>query len=72
MEQAYRTETTVGEGGTLRLDHLPFGAGQTLDVILIPRPRRMNAGQEGSLRGSVIRYDDPTNPVAEAEWEALQ
>lgn len=24
------------------------------------------------LRGSVVRYEDPTAPVAEDEWEALQ
>jgi hypothetical protein len=23
------------------------------------------------LRGSVVRYDQPTEPVAEADWEAL-
>ena len=25
-----------------------------------------------SLRGSVIRYDNPTAPVADTDWEALQ
>ena len=24
------------------------------------------------LRGSVVRYDNPTDPVAEDEWEAAQ
>lgn len=24
------------------------------------------------LRGSLLRYDEPTAPVAEEEWEALQ
>jgi antitoxin (DNA-binding transcriptional repressor) of toxin-antitoxin stability system len=24
------------------------------------------------LRGSVVRYDNPTDPVAENEWEAAQ
>jgi antitoxin (DNA-binding transcriptional repressor) of toxin-antitoxin stability system len=24
------------------------------------------------LRGSVLRYDNPTDPVAEDDWEALQ
>ncbi len=24
------------------------------------------------LRGSVVRYDNPTDPVAEGEWEAVQ
>lgn len=25
-----------------------------------------------TLRGSVIRYDDPTGPVAEENWESLR
>ncbi len=25
-----------------------------------------------SLRGSVVRYDDPTEPVAVEDWEALR
>lgn len=25
-----------------------------------------------ALRGSVIRYDDPTEPVGEDDWEALR
>jgi len=24
------------------------------------------------LRGSVVRYENPTDPVAEGDWEALQ
>lgn len=24
------------------------------------------------LRGSVVRYENPTNPVAEGDWEAAQ
>jgi len=24
------------------------------------------------LRGSVVRYDSPTDPVAEGDWEAVQ
>lgn len=25
-----------------------------------------------SLRGSVVRYDDPTKPVGEEDWESLR
>lgn len=25
-----------------------------------------------SLRGSVVRYDDPTEPVGEEDWESLR
>ena len=37
----------------------------------------LRAGRDGKeqarypLRGSVVRYDQPTEPVAEADWEAL-
>jgi hypothetical protein len=47
-----------------------------------PRPRLPNRAETWSrrgrkelarytLRGSVVRYEQPTAPVAEADWEAL-
>jgi len=47
-----------------------------------PRPRPTNRAETWSrrgekelarypLRGSVVRYEQPTTPVAEADWEAL-
>jgi len=26
----------------------------------------------GALRGSVVRYDDPTEPVGQEDWESLR
>lgn len=69
IEPAYRTESTVSADGTLNLRGLPFPPGEALEVILIPRPRGAPAGEPESLRGSVLRYDDPTAPVAEGDWE---
>lgn len=41
----------------------------TLEV----RPyRRIDRNPLDILRGSVIRYDNPTEPIAEEEWEAAQ
>jgi hypothetical protein len=69
IEPAYRTESTVAEDGTLRLRDLPFRPGEALEVILIPRTRKALVADAASLRGSVLRYDDPTAPVAEGDWE---
>jgi len=33
---------------------------------------RNGKGQGYPLRGSVVRYDQPTEPIAETDWEALQ
>ena len=52
------------------LDLLPFRAGQAVEVIILPVTRPAPAGHP--LQGSVLRYDRPTDPVAEADWGALQ
>ena len=33
--EAYRAETTVGKGGELHIDHVPFKAGERVEVIVI-------------------------------------
>ena len=38
---------------------------------LVPYAQKAEAILD-SLRGSVVRYDDPTKPVAEEDWEALR
>lgn len=70
MTPAHRIELILTEDGKLSLDRLPFRAGQTVEVILLPVPPVQST--LSSLRGSVIRYDHPTEPVAEADWDALQ
>lgn len=72
MEPAYRTEVVVAEDGSLHLDELPFRAGETVEVILIPRVVATHTYPVAPLRGSVLRHDRPAAPVAEEDWEALQ
>lgn len=78
---AYKVETTLTEDGTLKLQGLPFHAGDAVEVIILQRP---SFQQEQTaiptsesdlypLRGTVIRYDDPFEPAVPVEdWEALQ
>jgi hypothetical protein len=68
MTPAHRIEAVLSEDGKLSLDHLPFRAGQAVEVIVLPSAQTTAAAP--SLRGTVLRYDRPTEPVAEADWDA--
>jgi len=70
MTPAHRIETVLSEDGKLSLDHLPFRAGQAVEVIVLPLSQPIAASHP--LQGSVLRYDRPTDPVAQADWGALQ
>jgi hypothetical protein len=70
MTAAHHVKAVLSEDGKLSLEHLPFRAGQAVQVIVLP------AAQPGSspeaLRGTVLRYERPTEPVAEGDWDALR
>jgi hypothetical protein len=70
MTPAHRIEAVLAEDGKLSLDHLPFRAGQAVEVIVLPVTRA--TPPEPALRGTVLRYDQPTAPVAEDDWGALR
>ena len=68
--QAHRVETTLTQDGTLTLDHLPFRAGEGVEVIVLPHatlPRNRYP-----LRGTPVDYQGPAEPVAEQEWDAAR
>jgi len=69
---AHKIETSLTEDGTLVLKGLPFHAGDVVEVI-ISQPQTAQHQIKSletqntnlyPLRGKVIRYDDPTEPVA--------
>ena len=70
--QAYRVETTVEQDGTLTLSNLPLRAGEAVEVIILVPPPVALDRQRYPLRGMPLRYVDPTEPVAQADWEVAQ
>lgn len=68
----HRTEATLQQDGTLTLEHLPFRAGQAVEVIILPRSDTARSVELYSLRGTPYRYERPTDPAAEEDWEAIQ
>jgi hypothetical protein len=51
----------------LQLDDLPFQPGENVEAIVLPKvssaPRPCSP-----VRGKVLAYTDPTEPVAESDW----
>lgn len=70
--QAYKTEARLDEAGELHLSELPFRSGDEVEVIVLRREPRRPSEKRYPLRGLPIRYDRPTDPVAEEDWEALE
>lgn len=70
--QTYRTEKVVPENGVLILDALPFQPHDVVEVILRLREDRKDGKDRYPLRGKILRYDKPTEPVAQSEWDVLK
>jgi hypothetical protein len=70
--QAHRIEATLTQDGTLTLDHLPFEAGETVEIIVLANPKTPFDQSRSALYGTVIEYHEPFEPVAAADWDALQ
>ncbi len=70
--QIYACELTIGKKGTLTLKNLPFSVGEKIEVIIIPRPSRQLNEKRYPFWGKPIIYRNPTDPIAEEDWEILQ
>ena len=68
--QTFFAESVVQEDGKLTLEHLPFVHGQTLQVFISARPRV--SAERHSLRGTVLKYERPLEPVASGDWAVAQ
>jgi hypothetical protein len=69
--QAHRTKAIVSENGSLTIEKLPFPAGKSVEVVVFPAKCQSPHGERYPLRGTPIQFDEPTEPVAESNWELL-
>jgi len=69
--QAFRIETTLTQDGTLTLDHLPFQAGETVEVIVLAPVPPPPPQDPYPLRGTPVKYVNMLEPVEELDWEEL-
>jgi hypothetical protein len=69
--QVYRIETTLKEQGVLMLSNLPFSRGERIEVIILNHSQIPPHAKVSSLHGTVLEYLEPTEPVAELDWEVM-
>jgi hypothetical protein len=67
----FKTQAVVEADGSVTVQGLPFRAGEPVEVTVTPAAPAPAVGAT-SLVGSVIRYDDPTRPVGDDEWETVR
>jgi hypothetical protein len=71
LQHAYRTHGHVSSDGSVKLENLPFRAGQEVEIIVLADGRSANEERRYPLRGKPVTLIDPTAPVAENDWDAL-
>lgn len=72
MTPAHRAEAVLSEDGKLSLAGLPFRAGQAVEVIVLPAAEPVDPAAPHPLRGSVLRYNRPFDPVDADAWDAAR
>lgn len=68
--QAHRTEMTLSEDGVIILRDIPFRRGELVEVIVRPFSAVAASGSHYPLRGIPVTLFSPTEPMADADWEA--
>ena len=69
---AHRFAMTVGQDRTLVVRDASFRPGDQVEVFVVERQQSSSQERWQSLQGSVLKYDRPTDPVSEDDWEALK
>ena len=75
---AHRVETVIRQDRTVVLKNLPFREGEPVEVLIFSCPPPSAQGKNSSekdrypLRGTPIKYLDPTEPVADGDWNVSQ
>ena len=70
--QAHHLKAIVNENYTLTIEKLPFAVGETVEVIVYLASPQPNGDNPYSLHGTTIQYKNPTDSVAESDWQATE
>jgi hypothetical protein len=70
--ETIHVRAVIQPDGSLHLDGLPFSPGEEVEVTLQSKAQAKESSPRLSLKGTVLKYIDPTEPVAEDDWDALR
>jgi hypothetical protein len=69
---AHRLQATIGHDKTLTLENLPFHSGEQVEIIILSQPSKVSDQNKYPLRGTAVQYVEPTEPVAQADWDVTE
>ncbi len=69
---AHHTTAVVREDGCVVLDQVPFQSGDKVDVLVYKSKRSEGKQARYPLHGTPVRFDHPTAPVCEEDWESAK
>ena len=72
MMRTYNIEKVVSKNGTVQLEGLPFPPGELVEVIVRVRKGPEPMARPHTLKGTVLKFEMPFEPIAAEEWDALQ
>jgi hypothetical protein len=70
--KVYAYEHTMKKNGALSIKNLPFNVGEKIEVIIIPRSKFKSDKKKYPFWGKPITYLNPTDPVAETDWDVYK
>ena len=56
--ETLRVEKVIQQNGTVVLENLPFGEGETIEIIIL-KPKAEGEKGRYPLRGTVYKYENP-------------
>ncbi len=68
--RTFYLDAVLKEDGKLLLEHLPFAQGDTIQVFI--SAREGTTADQSSLVGTVLKYQQPLEPVAQEDWATAQ
>ena len=70
--ETVHVRAVVRPDGSLYIGDLPFRPGEEVEVTVQTQPLAAPSFASSTLAGTVLKYLDPIDPVAEDDWEALK
>jgi len=70
----FKTKSKVKNNHKVHIENVPFDDGQEVDIIISVSNENENYNKlKDSLKGSVLKYDTPFEPVITSDdWELLK
>ncbi len=68
--ETFKTKAIIKKNHKIELENVPFANGDEVEIEVTLKEK--NSNNNYPLRGTLLKYDEPFEPVAEDDWEVLK